>query len=83
MTNAVPITCDQSVQKEFERGLALLHSFWYEEAQKSFKEVLDHDRHCDIALMESNQENGKLVVTFEVSLKALNSEPPEEEYTNS
>jgi len=34
-------------------------------------------------LMESNQENGKLVVTFEVSLKALNSDPPEEKYTNS
>jgi tetratricopeptide (TPR) repeat protein len=44
-----PITCDQSVQKEFERGLALLHSFWYEEAQKSFKEVLDQDPHCAIA----------------------------------
>jgi tetratricopeptide (TPR) repeat protein len=42
-------TCDQSVQKEFERGLALLHSFWYEEAQKSFKEVLDQDPHCAIA----------------------------------
>ena len=34
-------------------------------------------------LVESNLANGKLVVTFEVSLKALNSEPPEEEYTNS
>jgi tetratricopeptide (TPR) repeat protein len=44
-----PITCDQSVQKESERGLALLHSFWYEEAQKSFKEVLDQDPHCAIA----------------------------------
>jgi len=44
-----PITCDQSVQKEFERGLALLHSFWYEEAQKSFKEVIDQDPHCAIA----------------------------------
>src|SRR6266550_5308151 len=44
-----PITCDQSVQKEFERGLALLHSFWYEEAQKSFEEVLDQDPHCAIA----------------------------------
>jgi tetratricopeptide (TPR) repeat protein len=43
------ITCDQSVQKEFERGLALLHSFWYEEAQKSFKNVLDQDPHCAIA----------------------------------
>jgi tetratricopeptide (TPR) repeat protein len=44
-----PITCDQSVQKKFERGVALLHSFWYEEAQKSFKEVLDQDPHCAIA----------------------------------
>jgi tetratricopeptide (TPR) repeat protein len=44
-----PITYDQSVQKEFERGLALLHSFWYEEAQKSFKEVLAQDPHCAIA----------------------------------
>jgi tetratricopeptide (TPR) repeat protein len=44
-----PITCDQSVQKEFDRGLALLHSFWCEEAQKSFKEVLDQDPHCAIA----------------------------------
>jgi tetratricopeptide (TPR) repeat protein len=44
-----PITCDQSFQKEFERGLALLHSFWYEEAQKSFKKVLDKDPHCAIA----------------------------------
>jgi len=44
-----PITCNQSVQKEFERGLALLHSFWYEEAQKSFKEVIDQDPHCAIA----------------------------------
>jgi tetratricopeptide (TPR) repeat protein len=44
-----PNTCDQSVQKEFERGLALLHSFWYEEAQKSFKEVIDQDPLCAIA----------------------------------
>jgi tetratricopeptide (TPR) repeat protein len=44
-----PTTCNQSVQREFERGLALLHSFWYEEAQKSFKEVLDKDPHCAIA----------------------------------
>jgi tetratricopeptide (TPR) repeat protein len=44
-----PITCDQSVQRKFERGLALLHSFWYEEAQKSFKDVVDQDPHCAIA----------------------------------
>jgi tetratricopeptide (TPR) repeat protein len=44
-----PITCDQSVQKEFERAVALLHSFWYEEAQKSFKEVVVQDPHCAMA----------------------------------
>jgi hypothetical protein len=30
-----PISCDVSVQKPFERGVALLHSFWYEEARDS------------------------------------------------
>ena len=25
-----PITCEASVQKPFARGVALLHSFWYE-----------------------------------------------------
>jgi tetratricopeptide (TPR) repeat protein len=44
-----PLTCDHSVQKEFERGVALLHSFWYEEAQKSFKEVAVQDPHCAMA----------------------------------
>jgi len=44
-----PISCNPSVQEEFERGLALLHSFWYEEALKSFREVIDQDPHCAIA----------------------------------
>ena len=44
-----PTTCNHLVQEEFERGLALLHSFWYEEAQKSFKAVIDQDPHCAIA----------------------------------
>jgi tetratricopeptide (TPR) repeat protein len=43
------ITCNQSAQKEFERGVALLHSFWYEEAQKSFQQIVDQDPHCAIA----------------------------------
>jgi hypothetical protein len=28
-----PVSCSASVQKPFERGVALLHSFWYEEAE--------------------------------------------------
>jgi len=42
-----PITCNQSVQKEFERGLALLHSFWYEEArQRTPREELTESEPC-------------------------------------
>jgi hypothetical protein len=27
-----PVSCAAAVQKPFQRGVALLHSFWYEEA---------------------------------------------------
>jgi hypothetical protein len=27
-----PVSCAADVQEPFERGVALLHSFWYEEA---------------------------------------------------
>jgi hypothetical protein len=32
-----PISCSPAVQKPFERGVALLHSFWYLESVKAFK----------------------------------------------
>jgi hypothetical protein len=32
----MPISCAASVQTPFERGIALLHSFWYEELSSSF-----------------------------------------------
>jgi tetratricopeptide (TPR) repeat protein len=44
-----PTTCTESVQKNFERGVALLHSFWYEEAQKQFEQVAQDDPHCAMA----------------------------------
>jgi tetratricopeptide (TPR) repeat protein len=34
-----PISCSQEAQKQFNRAAALLHSFWYEEAEKAFTEV--------------------------------------------
>jgi len=34
-----PSSCSPAVQKQFERGLGLLHSFWYEEAEKSFEHL--------------------------------------------
>ena len=48
-TISFPTTCKDSVQKEFERGVALLHSFWYEEAEKRFRKVGKQDTHCAIA----------------------------------
>jgi tetratricopeptide (TPR) repeat protein len=37
------------VQRPFERGVALLHSFWYDEADKQFQQVADQDPQCAIA----------------------------------
>jgi tetratricopeptide (TPR) repeat protein len=45
-TVSFPTSCDASVQKSFERGVALLHSFWYDEAQRQFKEVVEKDPKC-------------------------------------
>jgi hypothetical protein len=44
-----PISCAASVQKPFERGVALLHSFWYEEAEKEFLDIAKDDPHCAMA----------------------------------
>lgn len=45
----LPISCAASVQAPFERGIALLHSFWYEEAIKQFQAVAVADPHCAMA----------------------------------
>ncbi len=44
-----PVSCAPAVQKPFERGVALLHSFWYEEAEKEFQQVAVDDPHCIMA----------------------------------
>src|ERR1700674_1502155 len=38
-TVTFPVSCAPKVQKPFERGVALLHSFWYEEAEKEFQQI--------------------------------------------
>jgi hypothetical protein len=48
-TVAFPISCAPSVQKPFQRGVALLHSFWYEEAEKEFQQIAVEDPNCAIA----------------------------------
>ena len=44
-----PTSCDPKVQARFERGVALLHSFWFPEGRKAFLEVLEADPSCSIA----------------------------------
>jgi hypothetical protein len=44
-----PVSCAVSVQKPFERGVALLHSFWYEEAEKEFLQIAKDDPRCAMA----------------------------------
>lgn len=43
------VQCDTAAQKEFNRGMALFHSFWFEPAKQSFAEVLQKDPGCGMA----------------------------------
>ncbi len=44
-----PVTCTPAVQAEFTRGVALLHSFFYEEARRIFTGVAEKDPTCAMA----------------------------------
>jgi tetratricopeptide (TPR) repeat protein len=44
-----PVSCAASVQSEFSRGVALLHSFFYEEARRVFTSVAERDPKCAMA----------------------------------
>src|SRR5437867_8477154 len=41
-----PTSCRAEAQRRFERGVALLHSFWYERASETFKDVIAADSTC-------------------------------------
>ena len=45
-TVSFPVSCAPEVRQAFERGVALLHSFWYEEAEKEFQQIATDDPHC-------------------------------------
>ena len=48
-TVSFPISCRAEMQRPFERGVALLHSFWYDEAEKQFAEIARKDPQCAMA----------------------------------
>jgi tetratricopeptide (TPR) repeat protein len=44
-----PISCSPAVQEQFDRGVALLHSFAYAPAETTFQGVVDADPQCAMA----------------------------------
>ena len=44
-----PTSCDPKVQAEFERGVAMIHSYWFLIARRTFEGVLRQDPTCAIA----------------------------------
>ena len=44
-----PVTCAKGVQKDFNRSVALLHSFQYEQARAAFSGVAQKDPGCAMA----------------------------------
>src|SRR5262245_42580742 len=44
-----PVSCSPAAQKEFNRAMALFHSFWFDPAKESFAKVLEHDPQCGMA----------------------------------
>lgn len=44
-----PVSCDPALQPQFNRAVALLHSFWYEKAAETFAAVAEKDPTCGMA----------------------------------
>jgi tetratricopeptide (TPR) repeat protein len=48
-TVSFQVSCSPAVQAQFTRGVALLHDFWYQEAQRQFEEIVKVDPSCAMA----------------------------------
>ncbi|HEY2679399.1 MAG TPA: hypothetical protein VGI65_20695 [Steroidobacteraceae bacterium] len=44
-----PVSCAPSTSAPFSRGVALLHDFWYQEAQRQFEQISTADPGCAMA----------------------------------
>jgi hypothetical protein len=44
-----PVSCDAGLQLQFNRAVAMLHSFWYEKADEEFAAVTKKDPACGMA----------------------------------
>lgn len=41
-----PVSCTPAAQAQFDQAVAMLHSFWYDEAEKTFRQVTVTDPDC-------------------------------------
>jgi hypothetical protein len=73
-----PVSCSANSQKEFEKGVALLHSFWYEESEKAFVDIEKQDPKCAMAYWGEamslwhqlwNQPDAKVIARASTELK--------------
>jgi tetratricopeptide (TPR) repeat protein len=48
-TVSFAVSCAPAVQTSFVRGVALLHDFWYQEAQRQFEQITKADPNCAMA----------------------------------
>ena len=89
-------SCRPAVQADFNRGVALLHSFWLNEAGKMFRKVVAADPDCamagwGIAMADFNEVNGgpttSGVVWAKIALKeaddAREKDPREAAYVHA
>jgi hypothetical protein len=44
-----PVSCDEGLQLQFNRAVAMLHSFWYEKANEEFAAIAQKDPACAMA----------------------------------
>jgi tetratricopeptide (TPR) repeat protein len=44
-----PVSCSRAAQQRFEHAMAVLHSFWWEEGDRAFGDVLAADSTCTMA----------------------------------
>jgi hypothetical protein len=46
---ALENSCEPAAQASLQRGVALLHSFWFDAGEASFREALERDSQCALA----------------------------------
>src|SRR5260370_33295275 len=51
-----PTSCRPEAQQRFERAMALLHSFWWEESPRAFRAVAAADSSCALGVLGARTE---------------------------